>query len=374
MDDASTTADSVLEQVAALDPRIRVIRSDRNTGTYLRRNEAMMLAQGSLITAHDSDDWAHPRRLEVQARHLQANPGLLANVSESLRVDLDLGFAQPRASGLRLTEATIMFRAEPVISAIGFYDAVRRAADSEFRLRLEAVVGERLPIVRVGAPLTLVRSRADSLSGGDFGDQWMHPARVAYRSAMLHWLRERLDAGRAARIDHPQTERPFPAHPHLTGEPADSRAFDLVIVGDTRRSSTFGGDRLAGLVRQASDMGLRIGLRRLEDIARGGAREATAVELQRLISSGAVVEVIATDAVTARTVVIAGDRCLLGLGERDRAIDATSVRVISESNGELRAALIADVLPLLVGAAAASTVDVTWGTALNGLAAPGDEG
>lgn len=367
MDDGSTGADEVLERVAALDPRIRVVRSARNTGTYVRRNEAMTLARGSLITAHDSDDWAHPRRLELQARHLEQNPRVLANVSESLRVGVDLGFAQPRASGLRLTEATIMFRAEPVVAMIGYYDAVRRAADSEFRLRLEAVTGDPLPIIRLGAPLTLVRSRADSLSGGDFRDQWMHPARIAYRSAMTQWLRERREAGLDVRIDHPQPERPFPAHRHLTGEHGEPPRLDLLVVGDTRASSAFGRSHLVDLVGRAVALGLQVGVRRLDDIGRGAAREATAPALQRLISAGDVVEVIATDTITARTVLIAGDRCLLGVGEFDTPIIASSVRVIAEAKPSIRSALLSDVLPQVVTGVAGPPVDVDWTTALDGL-------
>ena len=364
MDDASNEADQVLAAVADLDSRIRVIKAERNSGTYVRRNEAMLLARGSLFTAHDSDDWAHPRRLEIQARHLMANPVLLANVSESLRVGTDMRFAQPRASGLRLTEATIMFHRSAVMEQIGFYDSVRRAADSEFRLRLESVTSKLVPIVRVGAPLTLVRSRFDSLSGSDFADQWIHPARVAYRSAMSHWLREQLDAGRAGRIDHPQTIRVFPAHAHLTGaEPTDDE-FDVVIVGDTRDSGQFANDEIPQLIREAVEQGLRVGVRRLEDIGRGRSRAGTAQPVQALISSGAVVELLSTDAAETRLLVVAGNRCLLGLGERDQGVRSTKVHVISEATASLRP-FLDDILTTLVGhEAAASASTVGWKAAV----------
>lgn len=364
MDDASTGADAVLDEVAALDPRIRVVRAERNSGTYVRRNEAMLLARGSLFTAHDSDDWAHPRRLEVQARHLLAAPDTLANVSESIRIGADMRFAQPRASGLRLTEASIMFRREAVIDEIGFYDGVRRAADSEFRLRLEAVTGRPVPIVRVGAPLTLVRSRVDSLSGGDFADQWMHPARVAYRSAMAHWLNEQLDAGRPARIAHPQLERSFPAHAHLTGDAISPAAFDVLVIGDTRVSGMFASDRIPALLEAACAHGMRVAVRRLEDIGRGGPRAASAEAIQRLISSGKVAEVIATDQVDAHILVVAGDRCLLGFGDRDRGIRAAKVYRVAEADDRV-SSVLEEALERLVGAdAVVSAKTASWSSVL----------
>jgi O-antigen biosynthesis protein len=370
MDDASTSvsADAVLAEVATLDPRIRVVRAERNSGTYVRRNEAMLLARGSLMTAHDSDDWAHPRRLEVQARHLLASPDTLANVSESLRVGADMRFAQPRASGLRLTEATILFRRDAVIDAIGYYDGVRRAADSEFRLRLEAATGRPVPVVRVGAPLTLVRSRVESLSGGDFADQWMHPARVAYRSAMAHWLSGQLVAGRPARIDHPQLERSFPAHAHLTGTAMSDAAFDVLVIGDTRVSGSFARDRIPELLEAASAHGVRVAVRRLEDIGRGGPRTATAEPIQRLISMGRVVEVLATDDVDAHLLVVAGDRCLLGLGDRDLGIRTSLVYRVAEAEDEL-SIVLDEALERLVGTdAAASAATVSWSTVLAAVA------
>src|SRR5690606_28015165 len=65
IDDASPASYvPLLEQVAALDPRIRLIRLERNGGTYEARNVGLGLARGELVTGQDSDDWSHPRRIE----------------------------------------------------------------------------------------------------------------------------------------------------------------------------------------------------------------------------------------------------------------------------------------------------------------------
>ena len=61
IDDASPLSfDPILQRVAALDPRVRVLRQSTNGGTYRIRNRALDEATGELITFQDSDDWMHP--------------------------------------------------------------------------------------------------------------------------------------------------------------------------------------------------------------------------------------------------------------------------------------------------------------------------
>src|SRR5690606_6440569 len=157
---------------------IRLIRSDSNGGTYLRRNDALAQAEGEFVTIHDSDDWMHPRRLEIQVRHLLGRPELLANMSRSARVTPTLRFAQPRGTMLRLTEASLMFRRRSTLARVGYFDPVRKGADSGYRRRLEAEIGRPVPVVDVDAPLILARYTPESLSGAELRDGWTHPARV----------------------------------------------------------------------------------------------------------------------------------------------------------------------------------------------------
>lgn len=324
VDDASPEEyQPMISEVAGLDPRIRLIRSEVNGGTYLRRNDALAQARGELVTMHDSDDWMHPRRLEVQARHLLARPALLANVSRSARVTPDLRFAQPRGTMLRLTETSLLFRRREVLERIGYFDPVRKGADSVYRRRLEAELGRPVPIVDVEAPLTLARFAPSSLSAGELRDGWTHPARVAYSSAAAHWV-----ATGGRRLEHPLVCRPYPAPTVLGGETQDLH-LDVVYVLDprddprrTRENARF--DR--ELVATASRM--RVGVRRSESLVMPWVQQPTRGALQELINAGRVREVLADERVTARLAIVLDEACLIGVAGDAVPLSAERVVVV----------------------------------------------
>jgi len=65
VDDASNDATlAVAQEVAARDPRVRVLRNEHNRGMYPTYNRAIDAAHGEWITALDSDDVWLPERLE----------------------------------------------------------------------------------------------------------------------------------------------------------------------------------------------------------------------------------------------------------------------------------------------------------------------
>lgn len=306
-DDASPDDFSaVLTSVAELDPRIRVLRSTENRGTYVRRNEAIQVARGEFVTMHDSDDWVHPRRLELQARHLMENPDDLANVCSSLRVSEDLMFVQPRGATMRLTESSLLFRKEVVTERVGYFDSVRKAADSEYRLRIEAAFGRPVPTVDTLAPLALVRYAVTSLSGSDLGDGWMHPVRVAYRSACIRWHTQIRQGKASPYVAFPLLTRPFPAHDKVIGNPVRHRDLDVLVVLDMRVESHPAG-HLAGIVTELEALaqnGLSVGILHLESLIEGRPPIVYAPILQDLIVNGTVQLVLLEDDVHATTVVI----------------------------------------------------------------------
>ena len=65
IDDGST--DLSLERMRAYtDPRVRIVCNKRNRGIPRTRNTGLQLARGKYIAMLDSDDLAHPKRLEKQ--------------------------------------------------------------------------------------------------------------------------------------------------------------------------------------------------------------------------------------------------------------------------------------------------------------------
>jgi succinoglycan biosynthesis protein ExoO len=63
-DDASSDDSvSIVSGLMAKDPRIRLVRSDRNGGPAAARNRALAVAKGDWIAVMDSDDLMHPERL-----------------------------------------------------------------------------------------------------------------------------------------------------------------------------------------------------------------------------------------------------------------------------------------------------------------------
>ncbi len=335
MDDASasTSAQAVLDRVAALDERVRVVRAAVNAGTYVRRNEGLLLAQGEFVTMQDSDDWVHPRRIELQARHLLAHPDELANVSQSVRVTEQLLFVTRRGGGLKTTESSIMLRRAAALRVAGTFDPLRRAADSEYRARLEAITGRPVALVAVGAPLSIVRLQARSLSGGDISIGRMHPARVAYKSAHQRWHETLAARGTSPRPDVAEFEpsaRPFAVHPHLSGAPAERRALDVLVVLDPRRGAGHD-ERLRRAVAELTawvDRGLAVGVMRLEAMAsvRPGAPAVPA--LQDLINSQRIIELLPGDDTEVGTVVLRDPAALAGLADRQPLTRAARLIVV----------------------------------------------
>lgn len=296
MDDSSPQAfDEVLKEISSLDSRVTVHRSQTNAGTYVRRNEALVIAKGEFVTMHDSDDWAHPRRLELQVRHLQQNPQIVANTVASIRMSRELRFVQPRGLTLRLSEPGLMYRREKVTAKIGYFDSVRRGADTEFRMRMEHVFEQPTQILPTGAPLMLMRFDFESLSGSDFGNGWTHPERFAYRSAHRHWRESKTNAGQVPYIGFEEA-RQFPAPSRLTGLPRKVD-LDFLIVADARRK----GAPVASLRRLSIEMselrsaGARVGFMQVEAIAYKTAENELDPAVQELINSGKIVEVFPTD-------------------------------------------------------------------------------
>ena len=73
VDDCST--DDIAGAITALnDPRVRLIRRERNGGAAAARNTGVVAAQADWIAFHDSDDYCTSDRIELSVRKLMDLP------------------------------------------------------------------------------------------------------------------------------------------------------------------------------------------------------------------------------------------------------------------------------------------------------------
>lgn len=238
LDDCSPPEHSeLLESVTSMDPRIRLIRMPENGGTYRIRNHAIAESRGDIITFQDSDDWAHPERIARQVAPLLAPAGVVATRCTTVRVNGDLSTYKVGFSPFRPGAASLMFRKDLALPALGGYDPVRKAADTEFTERLAAFFGRdalvELPDVLVATQLT-----EGSLSRAEFAFGWHHGSRRAYLDAYKPWHRAIAEHRVSAYLD-PGGPRKFPAPDRfVTGRESAPRICDVLFVSDWRRGMT----------------------------------------------------------------------------------------------------------------------------------------
>lgn len=335
MDDASGEDFSpALDALEALDSRITVIRAAENAGTYVRRNEALQRARGVFVTMQDSDDWAHPRRLELQVQHLRAHPELPANTVYSMRVSRELLFVQPRGVWLRLSEPAILFRRELVLGKLGYFDTVRRGADTEYRLRMQAVFKFELEPIPTIAPLVLMRFDFASLSGSDFSDGWTHPARFAYRSAHRLWRERELAAKKVPYLPFPQEKRQFIAPAHLGGAPVGTHRVDVLVVLDGRQKSAPEevGKAMASEIRALTTQGLRVGLLHVTSLRRNKSSDELMAPIQDCISEGVALQFHVDETVEAGVVLVRHAGAVMGLPNVDSPVVSTNRVVVVDDS------------------------------------------
>lgn len=150
IDDGST--DATADRVAAFDdPRIVLVRHDRNRGIPHTRNHALKLARGEYLANLDSDDVCHPNRLARQVTFLDLHPDhavvgtwgrdLSENGRRRLRVrreplrsaDVDVHLLFRCA----LRNRSVMLRTG-VVRQFGYDEAFARCQDYELHARMAA--------------------------------------------------------------------------------------------------------------------------------------------------------------------------------------------------------------------------------------------
>ncbi|MFD1416313.1 glycosyltransferase family 2 protein [Oceanobacillus jeddahense] len=228
----------IVQEYAAKDSRIKVLQTPQNSGPYIARNIALEAAAGEFVTVNDSDDWSHASKLEIQAKHLLANKDVVANTSEHARITEEMTLYRRGTPGKYIfpNMSSIMFRRQPVIEKVGFWDSVRFAADGEFKRRLLKTFGTRAYVDLASGPLSLPRQAVTSLTGSSaFGYNGFF---MGVRKEYVESLENHHQRAEDVRYAYPMTERPYPVPEPMwpvKEEKTDGvRKFDLVIAGDFR--------------------------------------------------------------------------------------------------------------------------------------------
>lgn len=237
---------SILGEVAQLDSRVKVLRQKVNGGTYLIRNRALDEATGEFITFQDSDDYMHPRRVELQALDLIRHGKKVANISLSTRLTDRLEAIETnRRLRIGLCEPSLMFRREVVRNRIGYFDSVRKSADSEYRKRIMKAFGQDCTAVHPFRILTVQRADNGGLTQGELGFRWITEFRLVYRDCYLHFHR----TSQNLRIEKVARKFYAPRQSLMSrAEAQQARSFDLVIMANLRSS-----DQVAKVVERVSE-------------------------------------------------------------------------------------------------------------------------
>ncbi|MFL0713417.1 MAG: glycosyltransferase family 2 protein [Microcella pacifica] len=317
-----------LHWLADLDGRIRLIRCDDNAGVHRRRADGWREARGDYLTAQDSDDWVHPRRLERQLRHLIEESPIPATMLHTSRMTEQGGWVHPGGAWRQAMNSSLLMH-RSVWEALGTLADERRSADAEYRRRIEAAFEREIPAEPTRAPLTHIRRHDESESALAFSMMRMHPGYRAYRSAFTAWHGERRGDHAALRYD-PRRDAPrFPVPAIVRADGPPQHELDVLYVLDPRSS-----DRAAALHRAVvgelaalADSGLRVGIMAMLSPHLAHAFESSPAELQALITTGRVTEVMLDEAVTVDRLVVRHPETLLGAAPGNPAVRARHVEI-----------------------------------------------
>lgn len=243
LDDCSPTkgTERVANEFALKDDRIRYVRMAKNGGAYIARNRGLDLACGDLITIHDADDWSHPLKLEVQAKHLLENESVLGCTSEQARCTEQMQFTKLRGGGVFtvFNTSSFMWKTNPLKESLGYWDTVRFGADNEFIRRMQAVHGKKTFVKMSTGPLSFQREADTSITGDpvkgiDIGGYY--GVRKEYLLAQEHYHAK---PGASLKYRNNPNRRPF-AVPEMMNQGRrveNPPSFDLVLFGDFRIGS-----------------------------------------------------------------------------------------------------------------------------------------
>ncbi|MDP5130149.1 MAG: glycosyltransferase, partial [Paraglaciecola sp.] len=231
VDDASTDDSwSILTSFAQKDPRVKLKRHESNLGAYRARNNALSFAKGKYITVHDSDDWSHAQKIELQVTAITQRRGTVASVSHWVRADNELKFQRWRMEEgwIYRNVSSLMFK-RSAFKRLGYWDNVSVNADTEYYYRILSSYGnnsivEVLPTV----PLSFGRASIESLSqtkASHLRTQFKG-LRKDYHDAALAWHQ----SSKKLRLEALPDQRPFVVPPQMCRGGKKQRLHNLSLL------------------------------------------------------------------------------------------------------------------------------------------------
>lgn len=286
------------------DKRIRVVLNAANSGAYTSRNMGYSLAAGEFLTIFDGDDWQHPQKVEllVAAASRQGDNRLVSAAWS--RVDEDMFFHYRGWRGAFITPAHVstMFHTGTIRRHLGYWDSVRKAADTEFILRYQALVNPAEPLEVSEAPLTLSLVSNANLSIDDFRLGYRSPDRVSYRDSYEHWHKRIAAGAHNGYLDFLPAPRAFPAPARFLPVPAGAPTLDILLVGDFG-SAGEASDLMFEHLRAATAAGQKIGVMHFPSVLHTEAIDRSfPAELMDEFFAGTLTRVEVTDSVESRLV------------------------------------------------------------------------
>ena len=148
-DGSSDETYALLSEYAKADPRIKLIKNEKNLGLAAALNNCISHAEGKYLARHDCDDYNDPKRFEKQIAYLEANPdvsvlGTAAYLFDESGVwgkdtmprvvkNEDFLFTSPYKHG------SVIFRREPLLDMGGYStsQSVLRNEDYDLFMRMQ---------------------------------------------------------------------------------------------------------------------------------------------------------------------------------------------------------------------------------------------
>jgi glycosyltransferase involved in cell wall biosynthesis len=224
VDDASTDGGVALAlRLADADARLRVLRMDRNVGTYAAKNAGIAAARGEVLAFMDSDDDCAPQRIATQLERLRA-PGLVATTCNYVRRTADGTLVLNGRLEARQALISLMVKRR-VVDEVGWFDPVRTSADDEFFERIRHTYGRAAHANVPEALYTALHHEASlSVSGpgandlaADDGEAVLSAPRRAYQASYRAWYDALAQRGCRPYLPRHPAGRPFEAPPEVRG-------------------------------------------------------------------------------------------------------------------------------------------------------------